>query len=566
MPRNGEESIPLTTDIELSEGDGSFSHQHDEVRDVEKSTNGQPAAKAKKENIPWLSLPNKDQLFILGICRLSEPLSNTCLLPYIYYLMKSIVAPDTDSPDEAQHKKISELSGILVAVFPLAQLATSMLWAKWADKYGRRPIILGALLVSAISNLGFGFSRSFWGLMFWRALAGLSNGNVGVMRTVTAEIVKERKFQTKAFLLLPLIFNAGMVFGLAVGGWLADPVTSMAWLFGPKGLLNFSSNPEGLAFAVAFPYALPAMFNFSCLAFSLALAVCGLKETLDGHEDHQDIGLRIGKLVAPCIRRRLPRRFSGYVALPTGDGPEDSFQLSSLPSTIRASSSEKPASKPPSVKKIWTRDVLCAMVSFGLLPLHNSAFMHIYPVFLSSLPAKDNANTSKVHFSGGLGLHSSSIGLYLSLFGLCGIMLQLFIYPRLQARLGTLGVLKVALYMFPITYILAPFLVLLPQSGAWRWVCIAIVTWSQIMARTLAIPSTVILLTQSAPAKGALSRIHGAGNAGASLARAVGPALGGWVYAQGIQGNMVGMVWWFYLLTVAGMALIWSFTMRRLED
>jgi MFS family permease len=565
MARHDEDENLLTTDIELLDSRSPSPYRDEDSNDNQEPTKPQPQ-KPKKEIIPWLSLPNKDQLFILGLCRLSEPLSNTCLLPYIYYLMKSIVAPDSESPDESQHKKISELSGILVAVFPLAQLATSMLWARWADKFGRRPVIIGALLVSAISNLGFGFSRSFWSLMFWRGLAGLANGNVGVMRTVTAEIVKERKFQTKAFLLLPLIFNAGMVFGLAVGGWLADPVINMAWLFGPQGLLNFSANTDGVPFALRFPYALPAMFNFSCLALSLLLAVGGLKETLDGHEARVDIGLRYGTIVMSWIKARLPGRFTGYMALPASDELYNPFGRSEASTSEVAISSEKPAPRGPPPKKIWTRDVLCALVSFGLLPLHNSTFMHIYSVFLSSLPAKDDANKSKVHFSGGLGLRSSSIGLYLSLFGLCGIFLQLFIYPRLQARFGTLGVLRIALYLFPLTYLFAPFLVLLPQAGVWRWICIAVITWSQVMARTLAIPSTVILVTQTAPAKSALSRIHGAGNAGASLARAVGPALGGWVFAKGIENNMVGMVWWFYLLVVAVMALTWSFTMRRLDD
>jgi hypothetical protein len=165
-----------------------------------------------------------------------------------------------------------------------------------------------------------------------------------------------------------------------------------------------------------------------------------------------------------------------------------------------------------------------------------------------------------------MGMHSRSIGLTLSFFGLCGILLQLFIYPRLQARFGTLGVFRISLILFPVVYLFAPFLVLLPESGLVRWLCIGVVTWGQIMARTLAIPSTVILVTHSAPAKSALGRIHGAGNMAASFARAVGPSLGGWVFAKGIEYDMVGMVWWFYLLVVAVMALAWSFTMRRLDD
>lgn len=98
------------------------------------------------------------------------------------------------------------------------------------------------------------------------------------------------------------------------------------------------------------------------------------------------------------------------------------------------------------------------------------------------------------------------------------------------------------------------------------WFSIAIVAWSQIMARTLAIPSTVILLTDSAPSKSALSTVHGAGNMLASLARAIGPAVGGWVFASGMSWDVIGAVWWFYLTVVAICALAWSYTMKKNED
>ena len=100
-------------------------------------------------------------------------------------------------------------------------------WGRLSDSHGRKPIIIIGLVASVISKLTFGFSRSIGALMFWRVLAGLGNGNVAVMGTMTAEIVKERKYQTRAFLLLPLVFNSGMVAELALGGCLADPVVNL---------------------------------------------------------------------------------------------------------------------------------------------------------------------------------------------------------------------------------------------------------------------------------------------------------------------------------------------------
>ena len=61
----------------------------------------------------------------------------------------------------------------------------------------------------------------------------------------------------------------------------------------------------------------------------------------------------------------------------------------------------------------------------------------------------------------------------------------------------------------------------------------------------------------AAPAKSVLGTVHGAGNMLASLVRAFGPAIGGWVFSWGVDNGMIGAVWWFYLVPVAGLALLW---------
>ncbi|KAI2465821.1 MFS general substrate transporter [Annulohypoxylon bovei var. microspora] len=521
----------------------------------------------KATQVRWRDLPNKDQLFILSLCRLSEPLSNVCLLPYIFYLVRSVLPPTVPPSDDGQipeagdaaAARISEFSGLLVAAFPLAQFLVSLPWGRLSDKHGRRLSIVGGLAVSVLANVGFGFSRSFGALLFWRVVAGLANGNIGIMRTVTAEVVRERRYQTKAFLLLPLVFNAGMVASLALGGCLADPVVNMAWLFGPDGVFNTSRNPDGVAWALEFPYALPALLNAAVLGASLVLAVAGLRETLPGKEDQSDAGLKVGAAIMRWIERIRPRR-QHYEII---DSSEDTF-LGQVQRDL-----EKPVPEISPVgredlpfRNIWSRKVLCALVSFGLLPLHNSAFMHIFPVYLSSPPA-DNGEASFFAFSGGLGLRSSTIGVWLSVFGICGILLQLFIYPRLQIRMGTRGVFRIALFLFPVTYAAAPYLSLLAGEGdgALRWVFLGLVVCLQIVARTMAIPSTVILLTEAAPSKTVLGTIHGAGNMLASLARTVGPAIGGYVFALGVEEGMIGLVWWMYLVAIAICALAWSYLM-----
>lgn len=495
-----------------------------------------PEDNKKADAVTWRDLPNKDQLFLLALCRLSEPLSNTCLLPYIFYLIKSTI-----SPPDVQASRISELSGILVAAFPLAQCTTSIPCGRLSDSHGRKSIILLGLFVSALSNLAFGFSRTFAALLFWRIIAGLANGNIGVMRTMTAEIVKEKTYQTRAFLLLPFIFNSGTIAALALGGCLADPVFNLPWLFGPHGTLNFSGNPKGVAWAAKHPYALPALFNATVLGLSLLLATLWLRETLEGKPGTSDPSLTTGCTLSRQLSR-LFRRHPHYIAIPLND----------LETTT-----DKPKPKPlPATRltftSIWNPRILTALLSFTLLPLHNASFMHILPLYLST-PPSTHLNTSPFLFTGGLGLSPKFIGLTISIPGTLAIPLQPLVYPYLQSRLTTLSLFRLSLFVFLPIYIAAPYLCL--ASRGWREIGLAVVVGCQIMARSVAIPSAVILLTEAVQDKRVLGTVHGVGGMGAGLARAVGPAVGGWVFGMGLEMGIVGMVWWGWLGVVAILSL-----------
>lgn len=510
--------------------------------------------------VRWRDLPNKDQLFIIALCRLSSPLSNVGLLPYVFYLVRAALFSSEDDQVDEDIARIAEYSGILVAAFPLAQFAVSLPWGRLSDRYGRRLSIVAGLSISILANIGFGLSRSIGALLLWRVLAGLGNANVGLMRTATAETVKERKYHTKAFLLMPLVFKPGMVLTMALSGYLAEPVKNLPWAFGPSGIFNTTGNPEGVQWAVYYPYALPALMTAGVLSFSLVLAILGLKETVPGKESYSDFGLAAGAALVRVVRRVWPsKQKEGYVVV--GDEEKTSSEESEpYDEKPKPEAEVSKTQRGVPFRRVWTRKVVCSLVSFGLLPLHNSAFMHIFPVYLSN-PQADNAESTLLAFTGGLGLGSASIGLWLSVFGICGILLQLFIYPRLQERMGTRGVFRIALVLFPVTYAAAPYLSLTTDGSVVRWVFLGLITCSQIMARTIAIPSTVILLTQSAPSKNVLGTIHGSGTMFASLARAVGPAAGGYMFAVGVEHGAVGLVWWLYLMVIAICALVWSYYM-----
>lgn len=150
--------------------------------------------------------------------------------------------------------------------FAAAQLCTAMLWGRFSDRGGRKRILLIGLSGTMISCVGFGFSKTFWQALLFRMLGGALNGNVGVMRTMISEIVREKKYQSRAFLILPMVANIGSIIGPILGGITSDPAASYPSWFGEN------------KFLLRFPYATPNLISaiFLCMA---ALAVFfGLEE------------------------------------------------------------------------------------------------------------------------------------------------------------------------------------------------------------------------------------------------------------------------------------------------
>ena len=162
--------------------------------------------------VSWSSLPRKDQLLVLVLARLSEPLTQTSLGSYLYYQLQSF---NPSLPEST----ISYQAGIIGATFPATQFLTAMLWGRFSDSEhgGRKRTIYLGLVGTMLSTIGFGFSHSFAMAVFFRCLGGILNGNIGVMRTMISEIIKEKKFQSRAFLLMPMTFNVGVLIGPVLG-------------------------------------------------------------------------------------------------------------------------------------------------------------------------------------------------------------------------------------------------------------------------------------------------------------------------------------------------------------
>lgn len=118
------------------------------------------------------------------------------------------------------------LVGMLIAAHPFAQLAVSPFWGRLSDRYGRRPLILAGLMLSAAAYVLFGLAEAIWLLFASRLVQGAGGGITGVVQAYVADAVEPEE-RTKALGWLTAATSAGVMIGPASG--------SLATYLGPEG-------------------------------------------------------------------------------------------------------------------------------------------------------------------------------------------------------------------------------------------------------------------------------------------------------------------------------------------
>ena len=108
------------------------------------------------------------------------------------------------------------LVGVLVSSFSVAQLAVAPLWGRASDRYGRRPVIIAGLALSAVAYVVFAFASSVWLLLLSRVVQGLGGGTIGVVQAYVADTTAPDQ-RTKSLGWLSAVTSFGAVVAPAFG-------------------------------------------------------------------------------------------------------------------------------------------------------------------------------------------------------------------------------------------------------------------------------------------------------------------------------------------------------------
>jgi DHA1 family multidrug resistance protein-like MFS transporter len=179
-------------------------------------------------------------LVLFGITAIIETIAVSHVFAFLPLYLRLVGLPEAS---------VARWTGILLAGVFVVGLPLVPFWGAWADKYGRKMIIVRSALVEAIVALLVVVSQTPWQLGASLFVIGFQLGNTGVMLAALRAVTPAKRVGF-AIALLGIAGPVGNALGPAGGGWLVDHTPlGLRGLFALDALLSVGS---ALLLAVAY--------------------------------------------------------------------------------------------------------------------------------------------------------------------------------------------------------------------------------------------------------------------------------------------------------------------------
>ncbi|KAJ7034582.1 major facilitator superfamily multidrug-resistance, DHA1 sub-family [Mycena alexandri] len=447
----------------------------------------------------------KLQLTIAVLIQAAEALSATVIFPFVPQFVRDTGITRGDE------RKTGYWAGVLESVFFVAEFLSVYSWGRASDRFGRRPILLLGPLGLSFSLLGFGWSKTFGSLLLFRAANGVFNGNIGVVKTVMAE-VSDSSNLAQAMALIPIGWSSGSTLGPIIGGLLSNPEERWPNSFGRLQILREN------------PYLLPcAVVGFLSFAFFF-LGLVGLKESspviLARREREQ---LRVAASTDPGLTTALlaeERTTYGAIA-------GDANDISGVHDQLDVFDEEL-----PTLRELLVPRLVIPLVNYGFFCFTQTAYQVLFPLMYStSIP------------NGGLGLNPYQIGVTRGIWGILNTLVQLFVAARVIKCFGARNIYIFAFANIGICIGAYPLLSFFAQRAqrvdAIVWTIIVIQLISN-LALGLAYSSIQLYIVNSSPRPAALSSTNSIAQMVSTILRALAPFVASALFAVSLELNLVG--------------------------
>lgn len=169
-------------------------------------------------------------------------------------------------PDLIQELEAGDLAqaavwgGILTAIFAVMQFLFGPIVGGLSDRFGRRPVLLIALVVMAFDYVLMAVAGTIWLLVIGRIIGGITAATQSTATAYMADISKPED-KSANFGLIGAAFGVGFVLGPMMGGILAEygtraPFWAAAILAGANAIFGYFALPETVTDRIRRPFSL----------------------------------------------------------------------------------------------------------------------------------------------------------------------------------------------------------------------------------------------------------------------------------------------------------------------
>ncbi|KAK8552727.1 hypothetical protein V6N12_041304 [Hibiscus sabdariffa] len=329
-----------------------------------------------KESQQGIPLRELLSIWIVVLCT-ALPISS--LFPFLYFMTRDFHIAERE-------EDIGSYAGYVGSAFMLGRALTSVLWGIFADRYGRKPVIIMGTISVVIFNTLFGLSVNFWMAVITRFLLGSMNGLLGPIKAYAVEIFRT-EYQALALSSVSTSWGIGLIIGPALGGYLAQPAEKYPNVFSKDSLFG------------RFPYFLPCLI-ISLFALAVTIASFWLPETLHRHKD-------------------------------TSDDSYDALEAATHDSNTKEITEKDEGRESASLLRNWP--LMSSIIVYCVFSLHDMAYSEIFSLWAVS-PRR----------LGGLNYSTEDVGQVLAITGFSLLVFQFSFYPYVERMLGPVMVSRIS--------------------------------------------------------------------------------------------------------------------------
>mmetsp|Transcript_155826 Transcript_155826/g.283441 ORF Transcript_155826/g.283441 Transcript_155826/m.283441 type:complete len:565 (+) Transcript_155826:119-1813(+) len=466
------------------------------------------------------------------------------------------------------HVGVSEIgyyAGIVGSSYMIGRASSSVPWGIIADRHGRKRVLVLSMYLMAAATLVYGLAPTFSMAVLARFACGASNGILGPGKSLASEICEQdEQTQATAMTMVMTAFNLGSIVGPAVGGWLAEPATKYPFHFSETGLFG------------RMPFLLPA------LAVVVGILVCGvlvhlhLQESLSADDESKDaigaVAKRKQVKVCPGERQHKSdisrgkhiKKHAIYLSVaeeekespgtPASESVKE--QVFATPYGAPAEHSDddcdrssgevsgegqpetapQPCEQPqlPSPQNKGRVRLLMEDPLLALVVLLYCVLSFVDFITHEVLPLWATASIA----NGGLAWDSSQVGSLIGVVAAATLVLQLLIYPPLVGCIGMLPLYRICILGVMLACFFTPWLpVVTGHAAPVIWPALILTRGLQeFFKQSLFIASFGFVNNSTTIQQRGL--VNGVAISLASLTKALGPVVGGSVFAWTVSSNM----------------------------